>query len=94
MWSQGNRIWFLFTLREGVAARPEIDSSHGILPFGASMERFAACFAEQEDPREANARHDLHDILLIGFCTMLCRTGRRAERRLCPGAQGQPGYAA
>jgi predicted transposase YbfD/YdcC len=36
------------------------------------MERFAACFAELEDPREANARHDLHEILMIGFCTLLC----------------------
>jgi predicted transposase YbfD/YdcC len=36
------------------------------------MERFAACFAALEDPREANARHDLHEILVIGFCTMMC----------------------
>lgn len=36
------------------------------------MERFAACFAELDDPREANARHDLHEILVIGLCTMLC----------------------
>ena len=36
------------------------------------MERFTACFADLEDPREANARHDLHEILVIAFCTMLC----------------------
>jgi predicted transposase YbfD/YdcC len=36
------------------------------------MEGFAACFAELEDPREDNARHDLHEILMIAFCTMLC----------------------
>jgi predicted transposase YbfD/YdcC len=36
------------------------------------MEKFAACFAELEDPRETNARHDLLEILVIGFCTMLC----------------------
>ena len=36
------------------------------------MEKFAACFAGLEDPREANTRHDLLKILIIGFCTMLC----------------------
>ena len=36
------------------------------------MERFAACFAELEDPREDNSRHVLLDILVIGFCTILC----------------------
>jgi predicted transposase YbfD/YdcC len=36
------------------------------------MERFAGCFAELADPREDNARHDLHEILMIAFCAMLC----------------------
>ncbi|MBV8935465.1 MAG: ISAs1 family transposase [Alphaproteobacteria bacterium] len=36
------------------------------------MERFAACFANLEDPREDNSRHLLLDILVIGFCTILC----------------------
>jgi predicted transposase YbfD/YdcC len=36
------------------------------------MERFAACFAELEDPREDNARHELHEILVIALCAMLC----------------------
>lgn len=36
------------------------------------MERFTACFAELEDPREDNARHDLHEILLIALCALLC----------------------
>jgi hypothetical protein len=36
------------------------------------MERFAACFAELEDPREDNARHALNEILMIAFCAMLC----------------------
>ncbi len=36
------------------------------------MERFAACFAALEDPREDNARHDLQEILLIALCAMLC----------------------
>ncbi len=36
------------------------------------MERFTACFAELEDPREDNARHNLHEILVIALCAMLC----------------------
>src|SRR5689334_21424796 len=36
------------------------------------MEGFAACFKALEDPREDNARHDLHEILMIALCTMLC----------------------
>ena len=36
------------------------------------MEGFAACFSELEDPREDNARHDLHAILVIAYCAMLC----------------------
>ena len=41
------------------------------------MEPFIACFSEVDDPRESNARHDLHENLLIAFrCTMLCGDGR------------------
>src|ERR1700739_4061216 len=36
------------------------------------MERFTACFAGLDDPREDNARHDLHEILVIALCAMLC----------------------
>ncbi len=36
------------------------------------MEYFVACFAEVTDPRQDNARHNLHEILLIALCTMLC----------------------
>jgi predicted transposase YbfD/YdcC len=36
------------------------------------MEGFAACFADLEDPRDDNARHDLLEILVIALCTMLC----------------------
>ena len=36
------------------------------------MDAFVACFDEITDPRDANARHDLHEILLIALCTMLC----------------------
>ena len=35
------------------------------------MEEFVACFAEVTDPRQDNARHDLHEILLIALCTIL-----------------------
>jgi hypothetical protein len=37
------------------------------------MERFATCFAKLEDPREDNARRQLHEILIIALCAMLCR---------------------
>jgi predicted transposase YbfD/YdcC len=36
------------------------------------MEEFVACFAEVVDPRQENARHNLHELLLIALCTMLC----------------------
>lgn len=36
------------------------------------MESFAACFDDLDDPRDDNARHDLHEILVIAFATILC----------------------
>ena len=36
------------------------------------MENFSACFTSVDDPRRANARHDLHEMLLIALCAMLC----------------------
>jgi len=36
------------------------------------MDRFTACFAELDDPRDSNARHNLTEILVIAFCAMLC----------------------
>ncbi len=36
------------------------------------MEEFIACFAEVTDPRQDNARHNLHELLLIALCTVLC----------------------
>lgn len=36
------------------------------------MEEFIACFSDVTDPRQENIRHDLHEVLLIGLCTMLC----------------------
>ena len=35
------------------------------------MEEFVACFAEVVDPRRDNARHDLHELLMIALCTLL-----------------------
>lgn len=35
------------------------------------MEEFVACFADVIDPRQDNARHDLHELLLIALCTIL-----------------------
>jgi DDE_Tnp_1-associated len=35
------------------------------------MEEFVACFAEIVDPRQDNARHDLHELLMIALCTLL-----------------------
>lgn len=36
------------------------------------MEEFVSCFAEVTDPRQNNARHNLHEILMIALCTLLC----------------------
>src|SRR5215217_5042778 len=35
------------------------------------MEEFVACFAEVVEPRQDNARHDLHELLMIALCTLL-----------------------
>ena len=35
------------------------------------MEAFVACFAEVLDPRQDNARHDLHELVMIALCTLL-----------------------
>jgi DDE_Tnp_1-associated len=56
------------------------------------MEWFAACFAELEDPREDNTRHELNEIVVIALCAMLCSAedcsdmalfGRAKEPFLC-----------
>ena len=37
------------------------------------MEEFAACWEGLEDPRTGNAGlHDLHELLMIALCTVLC----------------------
>jgi predicted transposase YbfD/YdcC len=37
-----------------------------------AMEEFRAVFEDLADPRDTNARHDLHEILVIALCTVLC----------------------
>lgn len=36
------------------------------------MENFSTCFDDVCDPRRDNARHDLHEVLVIALCAMLC----------------------
>ena len=36
------------------------------------MEEFIACFSEISDPPQENVRHNLHEVLMIALCTMLC----------------------
>lgn len=36
------------------------------------MERFVECFGDIEDPRAANARHDLYELLFIALLASLC----------------------
>ena len=36
------------------------------------MDDFVECFAGVDDPRRANARHNLHELLIIALCTVLC----------------------
>ena len=36
------------------------------------MDEFIACFSEVSDPRQENVRHNLHEVLMIALCTMLC----------------------
>jgi len=39
----------------------------------ATLDRFAACFEDLEDPRTGNAAlHDFHTLLIIALCTVLC----------------------
>lgn len=46
--------------------------SNALVHSGVIMEEFIACFSDVTDPRQENIRHDLHEVLLIGLCTMLC----------------------
>jgi hypothetical protein len=36
------------------------------------MEEFVACFADATDPRQDDARHNLHEILMSALCTLRC----------------------
>ena len=38
----------------------------------APVERFAACFAESEDPRGPNVLHDLRELVFIALLATLC----------------------
>jgi predicted transposase YbfD/YdcC len=42
------------------------------MPPADAFAAFTACFADLDDPRADNTRHDLHAILLIAFCAVLC----------------------
>ncbi len=38
-----------------------------------TLEQFASCWEGLEDPRQGNARlHDLHELLVIALCYVLC----------------------
>jgi hypothetical protein len=38
-----------------------------------TLEQFASCWEGLEDPRQGNARlHDLHELLVIALCCVLC----------------------
>ena len=50
-----------------------MDSKYGIQYRWRPMEEFVACFAAAADPRQDIVRHDLHEVLIIVLCTMLCR---------------------
>ena len=52
------------------------------------MDDFEACFSDLEDPREANARHDLLEILVIALCTMLCGGEDRTDMALFGRSKG------
>ena len=51
-----------------------IDStSGGAQPPEAGLDQFIACFEGLKDPRTGNAGlHDLHELLMIALCTVLC----------------------
>ena len=46
--------------------------SNALVHGGVTMEEFIACFSDVSDPRRENIRHDLHEVLMIALCTMLC----------------------
>src|SRR4051812_37126232 len=55
------------------------------------MEEFVACFAEVVDPRQDNARHNLHELLLIALCTILTG-GKDCSDMALFGTVGQSPY--
>jgi len=44
-----------------------------ITPWETTLDQFTACWEELDDPRSGNAAlHDFHELLMIGFCAVLC----------------------
>jgi DDE_Tnp_1-associated len=47
------------------------------------LEQFASCWEGLEDPRRENARlHDLHELLMIALCCVLCGGQRAVDMAL------------
>jgi DDE_Tnp_1-associated len=46
------------------------------------MEQFTACVSDLDDPREDNARHDLHEIVVTALGAMPCGAGDCSDRAL------------
>ena len=43
------------------------------MPRETTLDQFAACWEELDDPRSGNAAlHDFHELLMIAFCAVLC----------------------
>jgi predicted transposase YbfD/YdcC len=42
------------------------------MPLADAFAAFTTCFADLDDPRDTNARHNLHELLLIALCAVLC----------------------
>jgi hypothetical protein len=44
-----------------------------IMPWGTTLDQFASCWQELDDPRSGNAAlHDFLELLMIAFCAVLC----------------------
>ena len=48
-----------------------MNSKRGVQRGAVVREECVACFADVIDPRQDNARHDLHELLLIALCTIM-----------------------
>ena len=66
----------------GLAREFEMDSEVGLCPsYGAiaTMQTFLSAFQTVPDPRASNARHDLGELLVIAFVSVLCGSTSCAE---------------